>query len=148
METKEEVVFIENSVKPEYKSDIKWLDPVEPKPISEFEKNMLKGTLSVSELLEQEKNEKPKEETEEEKEKRIKREYITKVKIIALDKIGKFPLDNPTYFHTREKKKLIQQMEEIMKMSEEEINTLFNTICTEVLFCPESDYTKFPTYNI
>ena len=147
MENKDEIIFIENSVKPEHKSDIKWIDPIEPTPITEFEKNMLKGTIGVSELLEQEKNENKQEETEEQKEKRIKREYITKVKIIALDKIGKFPLDNPTYFHSREKKRLIQQMEEVMKMSEEEINTLFNTICTEVLFCPESDYSKFPTYN-
>jgi len=142
------IVFIENSVAPEFISDIKWADPIEPQPINDYEKSLLKDTLNVTELLEKEKLEQNLEETEEQKLKRERRDYITKVKVVALDKIDKFPLDNPSNFSTRDKKQLIKKMQEIMTLTVEEITELFNEVCSEVIFAPESDYTRFHIYNI
>jgi hypothetical protein len=149
MENKDETIFIENSVKPEYKSDIKWIEPQELKPLSEYEKNMLKGTINASELLEKEKKEQEEkvEISEEEKEKQMKRDYINKLKVVALDKIGKYPLDNPSYFTIRDKKKLLETMETLRKLPEDELTELFNSVCCEVLFAPQTDYSKFPVYK-
>ncbi len=141
--------FIENSVAKENISSVKWIDEVEPTPISEFEKNLLKDSKSVTTLLEEEKREleEKKEETEEEKLKRERRDFITKVKVIAIDGIGKFPLDNPSTFTTREKKKLISSMESLIKLPEEDITKMFNSICTDVVFASESDYVKYAIYK-
>ena len=150
METINETnIFIKNSVHPDAVKNVQWVDNVEPLPLTDFEKNMNKGFITPEQLLEQEKKEQeePKEETEEEKTKRKQRDYITKVKVIALDKLGKNPLSNPSGFTTREKKRLIEQMEEIMKKSEEEITTLFNAVCNEVIFAPEANYQFYPVYS-
>lgn len=149
MESKEECTFIENSVHPDAIKPVKWVENIEPLPLTDFEKNMNKGFLTAEQLLEQERKEmeQPKEETEEEKTKRIRRDYITKVKVVALDKLGKNPLSNPSSFTTREKKRLIEQMEEIMKKPQEEITALFNAVCTEVIFAPEANYQFYPVYN-
>jgi len=150
IENKIEPVFIENSVLPEYKSDIKWIEKVDPLPLTPFEINMNKGYITPEQLLQKEKEEfeTPKQETDEEKEKRIKREYITKVKVIAIDKLGKHPLSNPSTFSTREKNKLIELMKEVMNQSDEDILKAFNEIVNNVLFAPESNYINYPTYKL
>ena len=137
--------FLVNTVKPEFISDIKWIEDQPVQPINDFEKSLLKGTMNPTELLEREKREREEqqEETEEQRIKRIRKDYITKVKVVALDLMGKPPLDNPSKFTTREKKKLMEQMEMVMTKSDDEITALFNNVCSEVLFAPESDYTKF-----
>ena len=149
MENTVETIFVENSVLPEYKAPVKWIENVEPLPLTEFEKNMNKIFITPDQLLQQEKEEQenPNIESEEEKEKRMKKEYITKVKVIALDKMDKHPLSNPTYFKTRDKNKLIELMKEVMKQTEEEITNEFNKICNEVLFAPESNYTNYSVYK-
>lgn len=136
-----------NSVHPDSVSDIKWIDDIPVTPITDFEKNLLKGTMSASELLEQEQKEKEevKPLTQNEIDYNAKRDYITRVKCVALDLMGKHPLDNPTKFSTREKKRLMEQMEMVMTKSDEEIIKLFNSTCNEVIFAPESDYTRFTT---
>lgn len=135
-----------------YLGDKPWVEDLkfEPTEITEYEKELLKGTKSVSELLEEEKKEKEtpiKELTQNEIDYNFKRELITKVKVIALDKMDKHPLQNPSLFSRREKGKLIEQMEEVLKLPHEEINNIFNKVCNEVLFSQESDITKFPVYK-
>lgn len=39
-------------------------------------------------------------------------------------------------------------MEEVMKLSEEEINKEFGEVCNDEIFTPKSDYSQFPTYAI
>lgn len=149
METNNEFITDFKTVYPDAIDNAKWVDNIEPLPITEFEKNMNKGFITPEQLLEQEKQEKeqPKEETEEEKTKRERRDYITKVKVIALDRLGKNPLANPSSFTTRDKKRVIEQMQSVMLLSELEITTLFNTICNEVIFAPEANYQFYPVYN-
>lgn len=76
-----------------------------------------------------------------------RREYITKVKIIAFDSLGKDPLTNGSLLISSEKAKVINKMEEIMMLDESEITNIFNTICSEKIFSANSDYTIYPTYN-
>ena len=135
-----------------YLGDKPWIedDKFVPLEITEYEKQLLKGTKNVNELLEEEKKEKEKQErelTEQEKEYNIKREIITKVKVIALDKMDKHPLQNPSFFSRRDKSKLIEIMEEVLKLPHEELNKKFNKICNEVLFSQEADISKFPVYK-
>jgi hypothetical protein len=133
-----------NSVHPDSVSDIKWIEDQPVQPITDFEKALLKGTLNASELLEQEQKEKEKPPlTQNEIDYNAKRDYITRVKCVALDLMGKHPLDNPTKFSTREKKRLMEQMEMVMTKTEEEIINLFNSTCNEVIFSPEADYTRY-----
>ena len=141
------IVFLENEVYEPYKANIEWVEPIEPKELNKFEIEMLKSSKNPKQLLEEESNEKPEELDEEQKLKRIKKEYITKVKVIALDKMGKFPLTNPSYFSQKEKKQLISLMEEVMKQSEEDITLIFNEVCNEKIFSPEADYSTFPVYK-
>jgi len=136
-----------NSVHPSNVSDIKWIDDIPVTPITDFEKNLLKGTMSASELLEQEQKEKEEAKplTQNEIDYNAKRDYITRVKCVALDLMGKHPLENPTKFTTREKKRLMEQMEMVMTKTDEEIINLFNSTCNEVLFAPEANYTQYFT---
>jgi hypothetical protein len=130
---------------------ILWKQGEEPKPITEFEKSMLNGTLNPYELLEQEEKEQreKKEETEDERERRLKKEYIIKVKVIALDKMGKYPLCNPSTFYNKDKQKLMLLMQEIIdKYSEEEITILFNSVCNDIIFTINTDFSKLPVYNL
>jgi hypothetical protein len=135
-----------------YLGDKVWIedDKYVPQEINEYEKELLKGTKNVNELLEEEKKDREKQErelTDLEKEYNIKREIITKVKVIALDKMDKHPLQNPSLFSRRDKSKLIEHMEEVLKLPHEELNNKFNRICNEVLFAPEVDLTKFSVYK-
>lgn len=138
-------VIYKNTVPDEYKSDIKWIENVEPLPLTPFEINNNRQYLNPEKLLQLEQEEKLKEhiETEEEKELRSRKEYITKVKIIALERLNKHPLANPSYFNTRDKNKTIAKMKEVMEMTEEEITTEFNNICCDSLFSPEADYSNY-----
>jgi len=141
---------LENIEKPEvkvvqnsdvlYRSDIKWVEPKEPEPINDYEKDMLKGTLKPEELLEKEKEEKPIILTEEE----YKKQHIMKVKVIGLDRMQKPPLCNPSFFKPDEKQQLIKHMEDILKLPEDEITLLFNSICNEKIFTSIADYSTFP----
>lgn len=130
-----------------YKTDVKWVDPIEPTEINEYEKNLIKGTLKPDELIEKEKTEEPIILTQEQEEKLKRKEYITKVKVISLDKMGKHPLMNPSYFSLREKNQLIKIMEETMKQSDEAINILFNDVCSDRIFHPTADYSTYPVYK-
>lgn len=126
-----------------YRSDIKWVDDVEPKPINDFEKEMLKDSLSAEQLLEKEKEEKPIVLTTEEH----RKQHIMKVKVISLDKMGKAPLMNPSLFSKKEKEELIKHMEETLQLTEDVITELFNEVCLRRIFTDKADYSTFPVYS-
>jgi hypothetical protein len=148
MKNTTEFEVIQNSDKL-YKKDIEWEPAKEPQEINEFEKNMLVLTKNVNELLDEETNTTIKELSEEEAEIIKRRDYIAKVKVISLDIMNKYPLENPSNFTQREKKKLMDIMENTIKtLSEEEITKQFNEVCIDKLFTEKADYSNFPTYNI
>jgi len=122
------------------------VDPIEPKEINQFEIDMLKGTMSPSELLESEKEEK-KPLTKADIEYLTRREYITKVKVIGLHRMGKHPLYNGSLLKPREKEKLKESMEKIMLLTDDQIQREFNDICIDNLFDSNTDYSTYPVYD-
>jgi hypothetical protein len=127
------------------KSNIIWADPGPPKEINDFEKGMLEGTKSVEQLLQEEREVK---ECKEDKEKVIRKRYITKVKIIALDRLSKHPLDNPSTFSRKEKTKVMDMMQEVLNTyTEEDVNKEFINICEDKIFNEKSDYSTYPVYE-
>ena len=144
MSTEPQVIFNDSSM---YAADIKWRDDIEPQPINDYEKDMLKNTKDADQLLKEESEERPPELTDDQKLKQKSRDYITRVKVLALDSIGKHPLANTYYFSRKEKQTLISTMEDIMKKSEDDIIYSFNTLCNDKLFTSNSDYSTFPVYN-
>ena len=144
MSTEPQVIVNDSSM---YATDIKWRDDIELQPINEYEKNMLKNTKDADQLLKEESEERPPELTDDQKLKQKSRDYITRVKVLALDSIGKHPLANTYYFSRKEKQTLISTMEDIMKKSDDDIIYSFNTLCNDKLFTNDSDYSTFPVYN-
>jgi hypothetical protein len=144
MSTEPQVIFNDSSM---YAADIKWRDDIEPQPINDYEKDMIKHTKDADQLLKEESEERPPELTDDQKLKQKSRDYITRVKVLALDSIGKHPLANTYYFSKKEKQTLISTMEDIMKKSEDDIIYSFNTLCNDKLFTSNSDYSTFPVYN-
>ena len=132
----------EQSEKPfdeEGKWKVEFTGPTEP---TEYEKKMLKDSKSVDALLAEESR--PVELTDADAEyERKKKAYITKVKVVALDKFGKHPLSNPTTYCARDKKRVIAIMEELLLLPEHVLDTQFNEICTDTIFDSKADYSKF-----
>ena len=123
----------------EGKWKVEFTGPTEP---TEYEKNMLKGSKSVDALLVEEQL--PVEPTDKDAEyERKKKAYITKVKVVALDKFGKHPLSNPTTYCARDKKRVIAIMEELLLLPEDILQMQFNEICTDTIFDSKADYSKF-----
>lgn len=128
----------------------KMVDHVEPQPINEYEKNMLKGTLTPEELLEREKElaSKPKELTDEEKEFIRKRDYITKVKVIANNMLGKHPIANPSFYTKKEKQRMFELMDYVIgNYNDDDLTKEFNEICNDKLFVDGFDYSTLPVYS-
>lgn len=98
---KEEPKVIQNS---DYlmKSDIKWVEPKQTvDEINSWEKEMLSSTKNVQTLLDEEAVQKMY--NADEKVINERRNYITKVKVIALDSLGYAPLTNPSTLRQKEK---------------------------------------------
>lgn len=115
---------------------------VEP---SEYEIKMLEGTIKPEVLLKQEEEQlKEDKEDKEALQLRQRHQYITMVKVLALVKANKQPLDNPSVFNKVDKMTIINNMDEIMNtMSPDEIKEEFNKICSEKIFASNVDYTTF-----
>jgi len=120
---------------------IKDIGEIDPN-LTDFEKNvLLTGTYSVTELLEKEKEEKVIEQDP-------AKVYITKVKCIALKKLGYHPLTNPSNLTNREKAKIIKRMDKILKeKTEEQVNSRFNKLVLDDILSENADYTKYSIYN-
>lgn len=118
----------------------------EPVERNKYEMDMLQGSISPSELIEKEKKE-TKEFTKEEREYLLRHEYITKVKVIGLHRIGKHPLYNGSLLKASEKTRLKTTMEKIMLLTDEQIQREFNDICIDNLFDTNTDYSTYPVYD-
>lgn len=109
---------------------------------NEFEKEMLKGTKSVEELLKEEKEEPITIHIN------LRKEHITRVKIIALHALGYHPLTNPSTLSKTEKNNIMNMMRDVLKWEDNDIINMFNKICIERLFASGVDYTQYPVYDI
>ena len=114
------------------------LEPVEViySDPNQAEINMLKGTINVIELAELEKEEIVRD---------FRKEYITKVKVIALDMCGKSLTSNPSNMTNSEKQKIIFCMKSLLNDPEEEISDKFNLLVSEKMFHNNANFEKL--YN-
>jgi len=118
----------------------------ETRPINEFEKDMLKNTFNAEQLLEQEKQ--VKQLSEEQQAYIKKRNYITKVKVIANNMLGKPPIANPSFYNKKDKAKMIEYMDYVINnYNEDDLTKEFNEICSDKLFDEDTDYSTLPVYN-
>jgi hypothetical protein len=117
--------------------DANYIHEPTPKHPSE---GLLENAISPEELLKKQEVE-TKEVVDE------RRALITKVKVIAMDMLGKHPVENSSYFTAREKRILMKHMEDVLQMSEDDITTKFNLICNETLFNKESKFENLPVYS-
>jgi hypothetical protein len=76
------------------------------------------------------------------------KEKAMKCKIIALDKMEKHPLINPSSFSKREKTKLVEIMGEWFSKPDEEIDKLFNEIVNDRILCGDTDLNTYPIYDL
>ena len=132
-----------------YSTECNWVQDIPYTPINDYEKDMLKGTKNVDELLNEEK-EATGEVCEEEALKQFKKDYINKIKVISLDKLSLYPLANPSTFPPTLKNSVREMMEENLNFYGEDYDRLttdFNRVCMDRLFTPDADYTKYPIYS-
>jgi len=126
-----------------YKSDITWIDNIEPQEPNQFEKDMLKGTYTPEQLLEHEMTE--------EKQQLIKINDIkVKIKVVALNIMGESPIQNTSLFSTFKKKTLLDIMnsvyETVYLVDENKLTEMFNEVCDTKVFGESADYTSYPIY--
>lgn len=120
---------------------------IEPQPINQFERDMLKGTKDVKTLLQEESEEKEPELSEEEKEKIRRKAYVDMIKVVAFDKLNLPLLTNPSLLPKKKKDKVMETMYSIMEeLAEEELRKEFNRVCQDKLFDSSVDYSQFPVY--
>jgi hypothetical protein len=125
------------------KSDIKWIDNIEYQEPNQFEKDMLKGTLTPEQLLEGEMTE--------EKQQLIKINDIkVKIKVVALNIMGESPIQNTSLFSSLKKKTLLDTMnsvyETVYLIDENKLTEMFNEVCATKVFGENCDYTSYPIY--
>lgn len=125
---------------------IKVFDPnfkdFEPSPLNEYEKNMLKGTLTPEELLEKEREELSLRQQEANDELYRKNRRMM-IQIICMSKIGKSILINPRYLKDDERLKFYEYVSEYLNMdnlTDERIQKDFNIVCNQMLFTQSFDY--------
>lgn len=123
---------------------------------SEYEKEMLVGTLNPTELIFQEAQEAQDEEEKKEasedlqaQELRTRYQFITMVKVLALVRANRKPLSNPSTFSSNDKLQIINLMDTIMKtMTLDEITEEFHEICKAKIFIEGADYSSMPLTKI
>lgn len=124
-----------------YKQDVKWIDDIKPEPINQYEINMLKNTKDTSTLLKEE-------ESSTTIQTNPRRDYITKVKVVAFGRLNIDPLTNGSFLSSKIKRQVVSEMEKILKLSEDQLLTEFNQTCIDDIFTAKSDYSTFPVYTI
>lgn len=112
---------------------------------SETEKKLLEGTITAEELIKKEQEEKEEVKDEETINNEKRKEYITKVKVLALYKCKYYPLSNPSNFTYEEKQRIINKMSKIIKhYTEDELTSDFNEVINNMLLDPKTNYGKLP----
>jgi hypothetical protein len=127
-----------------HKTDIKWIDNIEYQEPNQFEKDMLKGTLTTEELLANEMTE--------EKQQLIKINDIkVKIKVVSLNIMGECPIQNTSLFSKLKKQTLLDTMnsvyETVYLVDEARLTEMFNTVCQTKVFGEDNDYTSYPVYS-
>jgi hypothetical protein len=125
------------------KSNIEWVKDIEYSEPTQYEKDMLKGTLTPEQLLEQEMTE--------EKQQACKiNDLKVKIKIIALNLMGESPIQNTSLFSNFKKKTLLDTMnsvyETVYLVDEQKLTDMFNEVCQTKVFGEQCDYTSYPVY--
>lgn len=128
-----------------FKQEVEWTKDIEYVEPNAYEKSLLK--ISPEELLKQEEEEEKNKpiKTQEEIDKEFKEHYILRVKVIAMNKMDKSIISNPSYWKHSLKQQLIKEMQNILdNYTEEEIQEKFNSIVNENLFDLNLNYDSFP----
>jgi len=111
--------------------------------ITQYEREMLKGTKTPLQLLEEEK-----EHNVTISERQRQKNVVTMYKVVALDLMGKHPLTNTSTLYKKEKHMLLEKVKDLMaQFSEDEIKVFFNDVCTAKIFDQNTDYAVLPVYN-
>ena len=128
------------------KMDTSWMVKEVPySEPSEEEKKLLEGTKTAKELIEEEQKEEKKELTYEEKLEQYRRDYITKVKVVALYKCRFSPVSNPSFFSQIDKQRIMDKMSKIIKnYNDDELTDEFNTIINNTLLDSKTKYEHLP----
>lgn len=126
------------------KTDIEWVKDIHYQEPNQFEKDMLKGTLTPEQLLEGEMTE--------EKQQLIKINDIkVKIKIVALNVMGESPIQNTSLFSKLKKQTLLDTMNSIYQnvymVDEDKLTEMFNEVCRSKIFGDNCDYTSYPIYS-
>lgn len=100
------------------------------------------GTFTPDDIIKTEELEEPIPLSEEEQLKAKRKEFITKVKVIALSRCGKNPLSNPSTFDFYEKLKVKDMMATVLTYTEDEIDSEFKSVCIERIYA-NPDYLKY-----
>lgn len=88
----------------------------------------------------------PSKEVEEETEitLQIKKDRVMRCKAICLERMGKHPLFSVSCLNQREKKRLVEMVQEMFwNMPDEIITAEFNELCSETIFDLKADYTAY-----
>lgn len=130
-----------------YKSNIEWCKDIPYQPPNEYEIDMLKGTKSAAELLEEE----SKEVSEEQKNKDKVRHYLTMFKVITLTRMNLSPIYDTSLFQPHKRTEYMGHMESLVEDYnngfESDITNEFNKICNDKIF-NNPDVSSCPVYNV
>jgi hypothetical protein len=126
------------------KSDIEWVKDIEYSEPNQFEKDMLKNTLTPEQLIEGEMTE--------DKIQLLKiNDLKVKIKIISLNIMGECPIQNTSLFSNLKKKTLLDTMNSIYQnvylVDEQKLTDMFNEVCQTKVFGDKCDYTSYPVYS-
>jgi hypothetical protein len=126
------------------KTDIEWIKDIPYQEPNQYEKDMLKNTLTPEQLLEGE--------LTEEKIELIKINDIkVKIKVVALNVMGESPIQNTSLFTQLKKKTLLDTMNSIYQnvymVDEDKLTEMFNEVCQTKVFGENCDYTSYPVYS-
>jgi hypothetical protein len=130
-----------------YKSNIEWCKDIPYQPPNEYEIDMLKGTKSAKELLEEE----AVEISEEQKRKDRLRHYLTMFKVITLTRMNLSPIYDTSLFQPHQKIEYMRHMESLVEDYnndfEPDITNEFNKICIDKIF-NNPDVSSCPVFNV
>lgn len=77
----------------------------------------------------------------------LTREKILRCKVICLSNMNLDPITtNPKYMRPEQKKELLKNIEEKMKLSDDEIQQQFNTVVLDKILTPGVNPSIYPTY--
>jgi len=131
-----------------YAKPLPMVDHVDPQPINDVEKDLVKNSKTPEELLKLEQQPNKQLSTKEQQAYVKKRNYITKVKVIANNMLGKPPIANPSFYNKKDKAKMIEYMDYVINnYNEDDLTKEFNEICSDKLFDEDTDYSTLPVYN-